>query len=224
MDLLKMPAVLSRLCIDREDGNREQVIAFADTSIEIRARISGSEINQSEFGIHCRSLPDRGAAVLPRVVVLRPGLMSDLAGTGNRVEGPHQISVFGVVRFHTASRAVLTTGKADDDPAIVEKRSGRNCVAFLPAFGLDGPNDFARLFIQSDEAAIQLADVDLAFADRESAARPAAADRRDLLVEMRLILPKGLAGFQDRKSTRLNSSHRTISYAVFCLKKKIKIN
>src|SRR5207248_11136965 len=25
----------------------------------------------------------------------------------------------------------------------------------------------------------------------------------------------------DRKSTRLNSSHRTISYAVFCLKKKI---
>src|SRR5437867_10764610 len=26
----------------------------------------------------------------------------------------------------------------------------------------------------------------------------------------------------DRKSTRLNSSHRTISYAVFCLKKKIK--
>src|SRR5207248_5083813 len=27
---------------------------------------------------------------------------------------------------------------------------------------------------------------------------------------------------KDRKSTRLNSSHRTISYAVFCLKKKIK--
>src|SRR5437773_12195262 len=28
--------------------------------------------------------------------------------------------------------------------------------------------------------------------------------------------------FQDRKSTRLNSSHITISYAVFCLKKKKK--
>jgi len=27
---------------------------------------------------------------------------------------------------------------------------------------------------------------------------------------------------EDRKSTRLNSSHITISYAVFCLKKKIK--
>src|SRR5438034_6560675 len=28
----------------------------------------------------------------------------------------------------------------------------------------------------------------------------------------------------DRKSTRLNSSHTVISYAVFCLKKKKKIN
>src|SRR5690242_21172870 len=28
----------------------------------------------------------------------------------------------------------------------------------------------------------------------------------------------------DRKSTRLNSSHMSISYAVFCLKKKIKKN
>src|SRR5437879_415691 len=30
----------------------------------------------------------------------------------------------------------------------------------------------------------------------------------------------GRAGGKDRKSTRLNSSHRCISYAVFCLKKK----
>src|SRR5207248_5940380 len=30
------------------------------------------------------------------------------------------------------------------------------------------------------------------------------------------------APLRDRKSTRLNSSHRTISYAVFCLKKKTR--
>src|SRR5437667_6657088 len=30
----------------------------------------------------------------------------------------------------------------------------------------------------------------------------------------------GVVTHQDRKSTRLNSSHITISYAVFCLKKK----
>src|SRR5688572_31563015 len=32
--------------------------------------------------------------------------------------------------------------------------------------------------------------------------------------------PLGLSRHQDRKSTRLNSSHSQISYAVFCLKKK----
>src|SRR5256886_4705182 len=40
-----------------------------------------------------------------------------------------------------------------------------------------------------------------------------------------LLLPGailGLIGLQDRKSTRLNSSHSQISYAVFCLKKKNK--
>src|SRR3712207_7900284 len=34
----------------------------------------------------------------------------------------------------------------------------------------------------------------------------------------------GASRCQDRKSTRLNSSHANISYAVFCLKKKKNIN
>src|SRR5699024_12120407 len=33
-------------------------------------------------------------------------------------------------------------------------------------------------------------------------------------------LPEGTPSMIDRKSTRLNSSHVSISYAVFCLKKK----
>src|SRR5437764_9001977 len=37
----------------------------------------------------------------------------------------------------------------------------------------------------------------------------------------RLVVGRGaLRSSPDRKSTRLNSSHRCISYAVFCLKKK----
>src|SRR2546430_10237141 len=34
------------------------------------------------------------------------------------------------------------------------------------------------------------------------------------------LLDLGSAELEDRKSTRLNSSHSQISYAVFCLKKK----
>src|SRR3990170_2621566 len=40
-------------------------------------------------------------------------------------------------------------------------------------------------------------------------------------VPRRLQSPDGVPGrTRDRKSTRLNSSHQIISYAVFCLKKK----
>src|SRR5438876_1388643 len=37
-----------------------------------------------------------------------------------------------------------------------------------------------------------------------------------------ITLEPGKRGGKDRKSTRLNSSHPSISYAVFCLKKKKK--
>src|SRR5438874_6593213 len=39
----------------------------------------------------------------------------------------------------------------------------------------------------------------------------------------RALAAKRLGGREDRKSTRLNSSHVEISYAVFCLKKKILV-
>src|SRR3712207_7749293 len=37
------------------------------------------------------------------------------------------------------------------------------------------------------------------------------------------VAPEAVSGL-DRKSTRLNSSHANISYAVFCLKKKKNLN
>src|SRR2546426_7953314 len=40
--------------------------------------------------------------------------------------------------------------------------------------------------------------------------------------EVDLLLLAAVARLKDRKSTRLNSSHLVISYAVFCLKKKKK--
>src|SRR3712207_8568896 len=42
------------------------------------------------------------------------------------------------------------------------------------------------------------------------------------LLQLQLALRDPLPAAQDRKSTRLNSSHANISYAVFCLKKKNK--
>src|SRR5438445_12713416 len=51
-------------------------------------------------------------------------------------------------------------------------------------------------------------------ADRHHRRQPAALDRR------KAGAARNLRSRRDRKSTRLNSSHANISYAVFCLKKK----
>src|SRR5699024_12411939 len=51
--------------------------------------------------------------------------------------------------------------------------------------------------------------------------RPAAKQCSNNILQREHRSSKGFAGTQDRKSTRLNSSHVSISYAVFCLKKKI---
>src|SRR3712207_7068344 len=53
-----------------------------------------------------------------------------------------------------------------------------------------------------------------------------ASDERAIVTAQRFVKEAGVdavkleGGGQDRKSTRLNSSHANISYAVFCLKKK----
>src|SRR5438876_3380488 len=57
-------------------------------------------------------------------------------------------------------------------------------------------------------------------------AQPILADQAEL-IDRRLgrgvpAVPVPVGSGRDRKSTRLNSSHPSISYAVFCLKKKKK--
>src|SRR5438034_2096168 len=49
--------------------------------------------------------------------------------------------------------------------------------------------------------------------------RPLGEERRQMIGRHVYHVPHSV---QDRKSTRLNSSHTVISYAVFCLKKKKK--
>src|SRR5256885_5102536 len=52
------------------------------------------------------------------------------------------------------------------------------------------------------------------------AAIPADVMMRSLQLICEQVMPRFNCNERDRKSTRLNSSHLVISYAVFCLKKK----
>src|SRR3712207_7992454 len=55
---------------------------------------------------------------------------------------------------------------------------------------------------------------------RDALRRRNGEDPQPLAVLRREVAQHGEHHRQDRKSTRLNSSHANISYAVFCLKKK----
>src|SRR5256885_556905 len=53
--------------------------------------------------------------------------------------------------------------------------------------------------------------------DKEEGGGPVAETGLPSILQLDVMVP---GQYQDRKSTRLNSSHLVISYAVFCLKKK----
>src|SRR5256885_10824829 len=72
-----------------------------------------------------------------------------------------------------------------------------------------------------------MADLDAVLRIFSSLTRISQIEASDRKVAFRSVDLAEIAGkvvelFEDRKSTRLNSSHLVISYAVFCLKKKIQ--
>src|SRR5258707_15132502 len=80
-------------------------------------------------------------------------------------------------------------------------------------------------FFFNDTATTEIYTLSLHDALPISPVRAEGADRRRrcvLAVEFPLQPGENAATTPDRKSTRLNSSHANISYAVFCLKKKKK--
>src|SRR5947207_4775617 len=76
---------------------------------------------------------------------------------------------------------------------------------------------YTTLFRSHAERAIAAAVVDEDDLERLTDAFEHRHDRREKRRDVALLVERGR---EDRKSTRLNSSHTVISYAVFCLKKK----
>src|SRR5690242_21621872 len=77
---------------------------------------------------------------------------------------------------------------------------------------------YTTLFRSEDaEAVLEMIAAEIAANPRAVVAPHPLAQSRPFVERVRAIVDG-----QDRKSTRLNSSHMSISYAVFCLKKKKK--
>src|SRR5207248_6157631 len=95
------------------------------------------------------------------------------------------------------------------------------CFGLLRNMGWPAVNDEENLVLGADHQPSEKLDenlgVDAAFFLDHEPHVAARSNRRD---EAHPVPRSSPEHNRDRKSTRLNSSHRTISYAVFCLKKK----
>src|SRR6266498_5234608 len=141
---------------------------------------------------------------------LRHVLLVGPPGSGKGTVGPHLSELLGVP--HVSSGQLLRASVKEGDPHHIGEQVARGhlvpdrIVAQVMAehlgdgFILDG---YPRNVRQATELDRVLGD---------------GGRRVQLVVE--LIVPDEVASARDRKSTRLNSSHVRISYAVFCLKKK----
>src|SRR5205807_9935035 len=88
----------------------------------------------------------------------------------------------------------------------------------IPFFVLSLLTYFSLFFFFNDTATTEIYTLSLHDALPISFRRKGTAAR----VSLSPVIRDGKTRLQDRKSTRLNSSHLVISYAVFCLKKKKK--
>src|SRR2546422_7335743 len=104
------------------------------------------------------------------------------------------------------------------DTETLTERDGRfSAQPFERGFGTTVGNSLRRALLSSIEGAAITA-VKIEGVEHEfSSIRGVVEDAADVILNLKQV-PFNL----DRKSTRLNSSHGYISYAVFCLKKKKK--
>src|SRR5689334_23794429 len=109
-----------------------------------------------------------------------------------------------------AAVAVLFTSLAGAAPALAQKAAG---------FGRDGQ------FILSAERLFGLMFTKQTTETTVGVITTTTNSRTDITLLWPAVTPNSIhEQCKDRKSTRLNSSHSSISYAVFCLKKKKKTN
>ena len=213
MHLLEVPAVSAGLRFDGDHRDAEKVVAGPHGAVQIGAGVASRKIDEAELGIDGRRLPHGRAAELPRVVVARPGVVTDFAGARDGIEGPDELARVGIERFHATAATAVAAGESRDDEAVVIQRRGRDAEAVVVTLRLNGPDHVTGCVIERDELAVELAGKDLAVAHRDAAAHPPAADDGDVGVEVRLVGPEDFSRV-DGDREHIVGAGRNVDHAV----------
>ena len=188
---LVVPAPLAGLHVEGEDRGGEQVVAVAQLAAEHRHRVAGREVDHAEVRVDGADEPHAAPAVLPRVAVLRPGLVAELAGPRDDVERPRHLAGRGVEGEHAPLAADVAVGEAHEHLAARDHRRGGHHLAPRPLLAADPgrPDELAGVAAEGDDLAAARAEEDAAVV------QPHALPRGDApRLGVRLPAPDGLAG------------------------------
>ena len=138
---LEVPDPLAGAGVEADDGLREEVVAEAVSAVVVVARRPDREVDEPPFGVEGHGRPDvRVADSVPGAVL--PGVVAELAGLRDQVEGPDQLAGFGAERLHVAWRIALVDEAVPDavphDHQVLEddRRGGLRVVE-----AVDGPEE-----------------------------------------------------------------------------------
>ena len=150
---LVVPPPLARLHVEGEDRGGEQVVPLAELAAEHRHRVAGREVDHPQVGIDGADQPHAPAAELPGIVVLRPGVVAELAGTRDDEEGPLDRAGRGVEGQHPPLSADVAVGEADEHLAARVHRRGRHRLAPRPHLAPDPgrPDELAGILVECDD-------------------------------------------------------------------------
>src|SRR5262249_39350866 len=123
--------------------------------VPIRPSIADALIESVGFRIVGGRLPHRGAAVLPALLAVLPGLITGLASSWDRVGAPRRLAGVEVGRLDEAADTEFAAGGANDREIADDERRNGERLADRRVGDLAFPHDFAGRLVDRKHAAIK---------------------------------------------------------------------
>ena len=125
---LVVPANLTGVDVNRDDAVGVEVVAFANTSVEVGRRVAGAHVQQIGLRVEGAGDPAVRATPCPGLALGGPGLGAGLAGLRHRVAAPLVLAGVEVEGVEVAAHPELPAGAPDDDHVLHDQRGDRGAL------------------------------------------------------------------------------------------------
>ena len=177
------------VAIEGYDRRGADVLARTNRSVP-RAGVAGRPEDQVLLFVVRARGPGGSTAAFPSVRAA-PGVVAGLAGSGDRVGGPGDLSALGVQGDQPSAGAEFAAGHPGDDVALHDQRSAGDRDAIGVVGNLRIPDHFAGLGVQRDDVRVDGAEVDVVTVeDAAPVDHVAADDGQGLVRKLALVLPE----------------------------------